>query len=341
MSEGPGSIETATPLVSESGMPPCPVCGSACTEPPLYRYSDARAAAHFCPPARDAERFSRLVRCIRRLWRGNECVILRCRECTFSFASPLVGGDEEFYDILHEQQGYPSWRWDYDVAVAEAAPRGSGGRIIDIGAGSGTFLVALDDAWEKYATEGGESTRAQLESTGIRVSRDLAELVSRESGTFDVVTMFQLLEHIAEFRPLLVQCRALLRPGGKLVITVPHGEAMIRQERLTGCPDMPPFHVNKWTPRSLSRALQQVGFSHAAPIPSAAQWSNVSRAMHLRVMTDSGQPGSVASKVYRIKRRAMRIPLLALLGIPALARMLPDIGELRLGGAFAIVATPA
>ena len=75
----------------------------------------------------------------------------------------------------------------------------------------------------------------QLEGKGIRVYRDLSEPIANESGTFDVVTMFQLLEHIAEFRSLLIQCRALLRPDGKIVITVPHGEAMLRQERLLAC----------------------------------------------------------------------------------------------------------
>jgi SAM-dependent methyltransferase len=318
------------------------VCGSKCTAPPIFHYSSEQAATHFCPPSRDADRFARLDRCINRLWQGNECSIFSCAACTFAFASPFVGGDEVFYDILHDQQGYPSWRWDYDVAISEAIEPGSRGRIIDIGAGTGNFLGALDGAWEKYATEGGESTRAQLESKGIRVCRDLTDLVARESGTFEVVTMFQLLEHIADFRPLLAQCHALLRPAGKLVITVPHGEAMLRQEKLTGCPDMPPFHVNKWTPESLAQALQQVGFKQSTPpVLAPFKWRNISTLMHMRVIADASNAKSIASQVYRIKRKVVRAPLLAVLGIPALVRLLPNIGKLRMGGAFAMVAVPA
>ena len=334
-------MQAVTPLFLKSGAPDCPVCGSSCGDPPMFRYSPERAAAHFCPPARNPDRFARLSDCVRRLWRGKDCCIYRCAVCTFAFASPFVGGDEEFYDILHEQQGYPAWRWDYDVAIATAAQPGRGGRIIDIGAGTGVFLEALDDRWEKYATEGGESTRRQLQDKGIRVYRDLTQLVAEHAGTFQVVTMFQLLEHVAEFRALLAQCRALLRPCGKLIITVPHGEAVLRQEQLTGCPDMPPFHVNKWTPASLSQALAQTGFSNDAPILAPFEWGNIPASLHLRIIADASQPGSVASQVYRIKQKAVRAPLLAALGVPALVRLLPNIGKLCKAGAFAMVASPA
>src|SRR6266508_5992194 len=92
------------------------------------------------------------------------------------------------------------------------------------------------------------------------------------AATFQVVTLFQVLEHIAEFELVLNQCRELLAPGGRLVVTVPDGEAMIRQERLTGCHDMPPNHVNKRTPESLSRVLLRAGFDCGQPIYEPSFW---------------------------------------------------------------------
>jgi hypothetical protein len=83
----------------------CPVCGVSCSESPLYRYTAAAAAAHFCPRTRDAGRNHRLEQSIRKLWQGETCVILRCKACTFTFGYPFVGGDEEFYSILHDQLG--------------------------------------------------------------------------------------------------------------------------------------------------------------------------------------------------------------------------------------------
>ncbi|HKZ01418.1 MAG TPA: hypothetical protein VJ180_04220, partial [Pyrinomonadaceae bacterium] len=124
---------------------------------------------------RNGDRHRRLKECIRRLWEADECVVVRCRECGFGFGVPFVGGDEDFYALLHEQKDYPGWRWDYDVAVSEAVQKFSGGRILDVGAGVGRFLRRLDSSWERYACEASDSTRGELEAAGIRVFRNLSD----------------------------------------------------------------------------------------------------------------------------------------------------------------------
>lgn len=315
----------------------CPVCTAECSAVPLYRYSVEQAAAHFCPPTRDGDRFMRLVNCIGRLWDGDECVVLRCEDCGFAFGQPFVGGDEEFYGILHEQKNYPAWRWDYDVAIREAVEKFDGGRVLDIGAGVGMFLLRMGSSWERYAVEGSETTRCELEASGIKVFRDLSEAAQSNAGTFQVVTLFQVLEHIAEFALVLKLCRQLLAPRGRLVVTVPDGEAMIRQERVTGCHDMPPNHINKWTPDSLGRVLTRSGFECGQPIYEPSSWRNLKANLHMRVGADGADHNSLAAQVYRIRSRPLRIAALSLLGGSALLRMLPYGRQLRLGGAFAMV----
>lgn len=315
----------------------CPVCASPCTGEPLYRYTVEQAAAHFCPRTRDSDRNRRLQECIRALWQDEECEILQCDGCGFAFGHPFVGGDEEFYSILHEQRDYPAWRWDYDVAVAEAVDKFPGGRILDIGAGVGMFLRGMDTGWECYAVEGSELTRRELENTGVKVLRNLSEAVERHTGTFHVITLFQVLEHIADFEPLLKQCQRLLVPEGRLVITVPDGEAMIRQERLTGCADMPPNHINKWTPTSLSQVLMRSGFECSQPIFEPPSWKNLQANLHMRVVADATKDESLAAQAYRIRTRFLRIIAISLLAGPALLKMLPLGRQLRRGGAFAMI----
>jgi SAM-dependent methyltransferase len=319
----------------------CPVCGSSCAGSPLYRYTAEQAAAHFCPPTRDRDRNRRLQHCIATLWKGLDCEIIPCAQCGFAFGHPFVGGNEEFYSILHEQKDYPGWRWDYDVAMSEAIKKLDRGKILDVGAGMGGFLRSLGVGWERHAIEGSEVTRRELEVSGIKVIRDLADAVQQYGATFQVVTLFQVLEHIADFDILLRNCHKLLVPGGRLVVTVPDGNAMIRQERLTGCHDMPPNHIGKWTPESLSRALRQVGFDCGQPIYEPSSWKNLRAGLHMRVSADAANDRSLAAQVYRIRSRPFRIAALSLLGIPALLRMLPDARQLTLGGAFAMVAVAA
>ena len=315
----------------------CPVCRIPCSEPPLYRYSTSEAAAHFCPVTRSEERYRRLEACIRKLWQGEECVILRCGKCGFAFGHPFVGGDESFYNILHEQKGYPAWRWDYQVAVDEALSKVHSGRILDIGAGEGKFFRRLGSNWLCYAVEASESNRKHLESSGITVFRDLNAAAQAEAGTFQIVTLFQVLEHIAEFRVLLSQCRQLLCPGGLLVVTVPDCDAMIRQERMTGCPDMPPNHINKWTPASLALALRETGFEPGHAISEPPSWRKIGGNLYLRVSTDAKNPRSLAAWIYRVRNKRLRAPLLVSLGFPTLFKLLPHIRGLRQGGAFAMI----
>jgi SAM-dependent methyltransferase len=322
------------PLVAEAS---CPICGGPCPEPALYRYSVEQAAAHFCPPSRNEDRNRRLQQCIRRLWGSSECEILKCENCGFAFGHPFVGGDEEFYSILHEQREYPTWRWDYDIAMREAIEKSSGGKVLDVGAGVGMFLLALGNNWERYAVEGSETTRSDLEAKQIKVFRDLSESAQEHSGAFQVITLFQVLEHVADFAALLQRCRELLVAGGRLVVTVPDGDAMLRQERVTGCPDMPPNHVSKFTPASLERVLRQVGFECGREIPEPSSWRNLKANLHMRLGADAANPNSIAAQAYRIENRPLRIVALGLLAVPALLRMLPHGRQLLAGGAFAMV----
>lgn len=317
--------------------PRCPVCQEGCADPALYRYTAEQAAAHFCPPSRDPDRNRRLRECISRLWQGSDCVVLQCDQCGFAFGHPFVGGDEEFYGILHEQKGYPAWRWDYDFAIAEAVKKFAGGNILDIGAGIGNFLRGLDDRWARFAVEGSELTRVDLEASGIEVFRDLSEAARSRAGTFQVLTLFQVLEHIADFEPMLKRCRQLLAAHGRLVVTVPDGAAMIRQERLTGCHDMPPNHVGKWTPDSLARVLVRAGFECSEPIHEPSSWKNLKASLHMRVIADATAPHSLTAQAYRIRSKPIRMAALSFLGGPALLRMLPHSRQLRLGGAFGMV----
>jgi SAM-dependent methyltransferase len=316
------------------------VCEATCGDAPLFRYSAERSAAHFCPAARDRERNRHLAESISALWGGRECTVVRCAGCGFGFSDPHVAGDEHFYELLHEQQGYTKWRWDYDVAIAEAVRPRSGGRVLDIGAGTGAFLSSLGPEWDKFATEGSETTRSILAQKWIRVYRDLGTLAGELHGGFDVITMFQVLEHIAEFRPLLRLCRDLLKPGGQVVITVPDGDAMIAQERITGCPDMPPFHVNKWTPNSLARALASAGLQPGTHGAEPASWRNLAGAAHLRIIADASAPRSITAQVYGLSRRYRR-PVLVLLAGIAVLRLLPHFASITRGGTFAMAAIRA
>lgn len=263
---------------------------------------------------------------IHNLWGQGTCDIRICAACTFGFAYPYVGGDAEFYSIRHEDAGYPGWKWDFDVGLREGIERFDRGRVIDIGAGDGAFLRRIDGTkWERCAIEATPAMRSTLVSAGIEVFDSEQEAVSKAAGTFQVVTLFQVLEHLSIFRETLATARKLCAPDGRLIVVVPYGDGISTQERLSGVADMPPNHVNRWTPESLAKAFQQSGFDPEPALLEPVDYRR--RLINLSLMTvlnTAAKPGTLAARMARFRNRKLRTialaPLVALTSLRLLLR---------------------
>jgi 2-polyprenyl-3-methyl-5-hydroxy-6-metoxy-1,4-benzoquinol methylase len=303
-------------------------------------FTAEEAASHWFSPTRDAALHAKLTACIRRLWGRESCVQVRCGACTFGFAWPHVGGDAEYYGILHQSAGYMTGRWEYGVTIDRArATFPSGGGVLDIGAGDGRFLAQMPAGWSRFATESTDVMRETLQRRGVTVFPDLGEAVGTRAGGMHLVTAFQVVEHIADFRPLFRAARELLAPRGLFAVSVPHGDELFAQMRVTACPDMPPNHVNQWTPASMARALDQCGFDVAEAITEPPDWKWFSYNLYLRVRSDGAwRPRSLAARAYRVKNRRIRGPLLAAVGVLTLPSVLPHLGDMRRACNFLTIA---
>ena len=113
-------------------------------------------------------------------------------------------------------------------------------RIADIGCGTGGNLPMLSRHGYVTGVEG--STRAAAlarESTGLAVLTAHAESTGLPDEAFQLVTMFDVLEHLTEERPALDEVKRILAPNGHFVFTVPafmmlwsgHDEALHHQRR--------------------------------------------------------------------------------------------------------------
>jgi SAM-dependent methyltransferase len=317
----------------------CPVCTNLCSDNVLSAYTVEETAANFCPPTRNKDRYQRLVLNIQNLWNRNESLLVKCNACGFAFGYPHVGGDELFYSILHEQYGYPGWRAEYDIAINQVLKQHACGLILDIGAGTGNFLLALDKTWECYAVEGSEITRTLLKKQAISTYPDLDELIAAKAKSFTIVTLFQVLEHIGDFNSILAKCYSLLKQGGHIVISVPDGNDMIKQEEILHCPDYPPNHINKWTTESLSATLNKHGFKIIKSFKSPDSLQELKSALHVKILGNAAQkPTSLAAKVYSINNKKLRIPLIAMLAVLEAVKLLPHLKQLYKGRSLMIYA---
>ena len=96
----------------------------------------------------------------------------------------------------------------------------SKGRILDIGAGVGDFLqVAKNDGWQTIGIEPSDKAKTIAKSKGVFFVEDLSQL---ENNSFDIITMWHVLEHVPDLENQIKELKRLLKPNGTVIIAVPN-----------------------------------------------------------------------------------------------------------------------
>lgn len=160
---------------------------------------------------------------------------------------------------------YREWvlRRDHLRFVLSVVPPENGRRLLDIGCGSGTFLkLAREAGFQVKGLEASPEAGKAAEKIlpGRVVVGDERDLI-RSGATFDVLTLFHVLEHLPRPLDYLRRVRRLLAGGGGLVIQVPDSRSL--QAALLGsrwygldCPR----HIHNFTALALVELLNRAGF---------------------------------------------------------------------------------
>ena len=158
------------------------------------------------------------------------------------------------------------------VRVLELAG-GLGEQVLDWGCGRGALIEAFiargATGWGVDASrEAVQHTRKRLEKQarfgGAYLVSEVEQIFAE--GSIDTVTCIETVEHIddATFARLLAQVRRLLRPSGTLLVSTPNEENL--EAAAVYCPFCESFfhpmqHVRSWSAESLTRAIEDAGFS--------------------------------------------------------------------------------
>lgn len=94
------------------------------------------------------------------------------------------------------------------------------GRILDIGAGTGDFLsVAKENGWQTIGVEPSEKAKGIAKNKGVSFVEQTSIL---ENHSFDVISMWHVLEHVPNLENQIKELKRLLKPNGTLIIAVPN-----------------------------------------------------------------------------------------------------------------------
>ena len=150
----------------------------------------------------------------------------------------------------------------------------------DIGCGFGLFLEELSKTWPSsklIAIEPSEEMSEICKSKGFEVLSCAIEDINGWEGNFDLLTSFELFEHIYSPQTFLMKARELLRPCGRLFLTTLNGEGFDIQVLWDKSKSVaPPHHLNFFNPQSIKLLLEKCGFTiEEISTPGRLDWDIV------------------------------------------------------------------
>jgi len=175
--------------------------------------------------------------------------LFECTETGYRFYYPKgMDGDGVFYSYLQQQLGdqyYHKWKWENQLAYDLLK---EGDKVLDIGCGVGNFLIrAKEKASEVCGLELNNEAVEVCRQRGINTYNEfLDKHAEKRTGYYDMVCMFQVLEHIYDVKGFLEDALKALKKGGILVIGVPNNEPYFLGHDKYCTLNLPPHHMGLW-----------------------------------------------------------------------------------------------
>ena len=207
--------------------------------------------------------------------------LVKCEDCGLAYvANPP---DEAYLTSLYsaENGNYHTQLFDADSEDARRMARIAGnhmrflsrvadeGRLVDVGCSTGSFLELADRAG--FAASGVEfsadSARVATLRTGLNIETGGIHNCRLPEGSIDVLTMFDVIEHVPDPAEDLARAFALLRPGGWLVLSTPNIDGLFPRASqplakvLNYWPHPEaPYHLFQFSVATLSALVSAAGF---------------------------------------------------------------------------------
>jgi 2-polyprenyl-3-methyl-5-hydroxy-6-metoxy-1,4-benzoquinol methylase len=264
--------------------------------------------------------------------------LVRCHTCGFGQPEALPTLPH-FFDRMYDQRWSEDWverefEADYKdlifhTILGELDRRGAGSshRLLDIGAHAGRFMYLAGQAgWNVEGIELNPRTAAcAARRTGRPVHQVNAQTLVAGSDRYAAITLIDVLEHIPRPTALLATVARLLEPGGVIAVKVPNGRAQWWKERaISSLMRSHPIsiadnlvHVNHFSPRSLSVALERAGFTQVdvrtgapelLPADTRPLRRTLSNAVRLGMYAAASLPGAVHTPLAFNLQAYARVP---------------------------------
>lgn len=205
-----------------------------------------------------------------------------CPICHLSFVFPQPEAHWLEKEVYSYESGYQSNK-KADLAALPVdekskkildllVQRGSPGRLLDVGCSNGHFMfLAREKGFSCIGVELNVRTADIARANGFDVYGGFLEDAPFEKGSFDVIFLGDVIEHVNNPRALVAACAVLLKLSGTLVVSTPNMDCfwsratldLYRWIAIPWAPATPPHHLFQFNLDNLNRLLGGEGFSVA------------------------------------------------------------------------------
>jgi SAM-dependent methyltransferase len=210
-----------------------------------------------------------------------EFTLVRCAQCGLVYLNPRPRADEidryypaDYLPFLPAIDDEPGWfrRLDRRNGLRRrqaimrrwvGRPEPGAHRLLDVGCATGIFLQGMaEEGWQVQGVElsptAADYARRRF---GLNVFTGTLEQARLPTGSFDVITLWDVLEHVYDPKATLHEVHRLLKPNGAFVFSLPDLdtiEAKVFGRYWAGL-DMP-RHLTLFNRATLGRLLRETGF---------------------------------------------------------------------------------
>jgi SAM-dependent methyltransferase len=200
---------------------------------------------------------------------GNHLQIVECRHCGYVYTNPRWSGEEllgaynavEDETYLQERAGREKTFSHHLRALEQRTGPAAGRRLLDVGAYIGVFVeVALRAGWDACGVEPSAWAAAVAQQQGLPVFHGTSAAPSLVGQLYDVVTMWDVIEHLDDPAAELARARRILRPGGFLAVHTMDIESLAARILGRRWPWLMDMHLHYFSRRTLAEMLRRSGF---------------------------------------------------------------------------------
>lgn len=189
---------------------------------------------------------------------------------------------------------------DFNVLHLRYQP---GGRLLDIGCGSGGALRSMQRlGWTVEGIDFDPVVAAKARATGLKVHCGTLEEQGYEEDSFDAISLSHVIEHVHRPFELLKECRRILKPDRQLVVLTPNVESLShRRFKESWLLLDPPRHLQLFSQESIKVMARRAGFRTTWTTTSARTGGRVRIGSHEIAKSgrhDAVRPLAILESIY-------------------------------------------